>query len=169
MVEDAHKVRLLADGRVDLARKVILVATGAAPVLGPDVPGREHAITSNEIFDLPQLPKRILIVGGGYIAVEFAAIVRAASAREVTIAHARREHPARLRRRSARGVRDALNRSRRSSLNSSMLPMRIEKKAEAISVTLAKGETLDVDQVMIATGRRPNTRGLGLEKLGVAS
>ena len=72
-IEGAHSVRLVADGRKVSAR-IILISTGAAPVLEPDIPGREYAITSNEIFDLPALPKRMLIVGGGYIAVEFAPI-----------------------------------------------------------------------------------------------
>ncbi len=164
VVEDAHKVRLLADGRI-ISAKVILVATGAAPFLGPDVPGRELAITSNEIFDLKQQPKRILIVGGGYIAVEFAALLRRLGS-EVTIA-LRGEN-------ILRGFDDDLRAALRGALSEAgitfkfeNMPTRLEKKGEAISVTLAKGETLDVDQVMLATGRHPNTRGLGLEKLGV--
>src|SRR5207302_1256165 len=72
-IEDAHRVRLLASGR-NVSARIILISTGAAPVLEPDVPGREHAITSNEVFDLPELPKRLLIIGGSYIAVEFASI-----------------------------------------------------------------------------------------------
>ncbi|MDR3421350.1 MAG: glutathione-disulfide reductase, partial [Xanthobacteraceae bacterium] len=164
LVEDAHKVRLLADGRI-ISAKVILVATGAAPFLGPDVPGRELAITSNEIFDLKPLPKHILIVGGGYIAVEFAALLRRLGS-EVTIA-LRGEN-------ILRGFDDDLRAALRDALSEAgiafkfgNMPTRLEKQGEAISVTLAKGETLVVDQVMLATGRHPNTRGLGLEKLGV--
>ena len=68
-----HEVRLMRSGRVIRARH-ILVATGGAPVMHPAIPGLEHAITSNEIFDLPQFPRRLVVVGGGYIAVEFACI-----------------------------------------------------------------------------------------------
>ena len=81
-VEDAHSVRLIADGRKVSAR-IILISTGAAPVLEPNIPGREYVITSNEVFDLPELPRRMLIIGGGYIAVEFACDFRAAWHRSV--------------------------------------------------------------------------------------
>src|ERR1700761_7207943 len=74
VVEGEHEIRLVAENRTVTAR-YILVATGGTPFHGPDFPGRDLAITSNEIFDLKELPKRILIVGGGYIAVEFASIL----------------------------------------------------------------------------------------------
>ena len=74
VVEGANEIRLAGGGR-PFSAKYILVATGGHPVLVPPVPGLEHAITSNEIFDLPDLPKRILIVGGGYIAVEFGSLL----------------------------------------------------------------------------------------------
>ena len=164
MVEEAHKVRLLAEGR-SVSAKAILVATGAAPFLGPEVPGRELAITSNEIFDLKQQPQRILIVGGGYIAVEFGALLRRLGS-EVTLA-LRGEN-------ILRGFDDDLRAALRDALSETgiafkfeNMPVRLEKMGEAIRVTLAKGESLDVDQVMLATGRHPNTRGLGLERLGV--
>ena len=69
-VLDPHRVRLKADGR-EISARIILVATGGTPVLEPPAPGREYAITSNEVFDLPAMPKRLLIIGAGYIAVEF--------------------------------------------------------------------------------------------------
>ena len=72
VLEDAHTVRLATGARV--RAETILIATGAWPHMGPKIPGREHAISSNEAFHLPELPKRILIHGGGYIAVEFACI-----------------------------------------------------------------------------------------------
>jgi glutathione reductase (NADPH) len=72
VLEDAHTVRLLADGR-RITAKHILIATGGRPNLPADLPGVEHSITSSEAFDLPQFPRRIVIAGGGYIAVEFAA------------------------------------------------------------------------------------------------
>ncbi len=162
--EDAHSVRLLASGRKVSAR-IILIGTGAAPVLEPDIPGREYAITSNEVFDLPELPKRMLIVGGGYIAVEFASIFTRLGT-EVTLA-ARDENVLRGFDGDMRiGVRDGLAQAG-VKLNFGMMPTRIEKAPTGYRVSLTKGLRLDADQVMIATGRRPNTPGLGLEKAGV--
>ena len=75
VLEDSHTVRLLAtDEKVRAAR--VLIATGAAPYPGAQIAGLEHVISSNEAFHLPELPERILIQGGGYIAVEFAGIFR---------------------------------------------------------------------------------------------
>ncbi|MGH6796277.1 MAG: FAD-dependent oxidoreductase, partial [Methylocella sp.] len=163
-IGDAHSVRLLADGR-KVSAEVILISTGAAPVLEPDFPGREYAITSNEVFDLPELPKRMLIVGGGYIAVEFAAIF-ARLGSEVSLA-ARGENVLRGFDGDMRiGVRDGLAEAG-VKLNFGMLPTRIEKAPTGYRVSLTKGTFVDADQVMIATGRRPNTSGLGLEKAGV--
>jgi glutathione reductase (NADPH) len=163
-IEDAHRVRLLANDR-NVSARIILISTGAAPVLEPDVPGREYAITSNEVFDLPALPKRMLIVGGGYIAVEFAAIF-ARLGTDVSLA-VRAENVLRGFDDDLRcGVRDGLANAG-VKLNFGMQPARIEKTASGYHVSLTKGARLDVDQVMIATGRRPNTTGLGLEKAGV--
>jgi glutathione reductase (NADPH) len=163
-VEDAHTVRLTADGKKICARK-ILVATGGAPVLDPVIPGRELAVTSNEIFDLPSLPERLLIVGAGYISVEFASIF-ARLGSEVAIA-TRGENVLRGFDDDMRCcVRDAL-RDAGVSLHFSHLPTRIEKTVDGLRAHLTEGLSLDVDQVMIATGRRPNTKGLGLEKAGV--
>lgn len=165
VVEDAHKVRLLADDRVVSAR-IILVATGSSPFLAPEISGLEHTITSNEVFDLPQLPRRILIVGGGYIAVEFASLlVRLGS--HVTLA-TRAENVLRGFDEDLRiFLRDALAEAG-VSFKFTNLPARIEKNAHGLSVALRNGDGLDVDQVMVATGRHPNTQGLGLEALGVA-
>ncbi|HET6377080.1 MAG TPA: glutathione-disulfide reductase [Methylocella sp.] len=163
-IEDAHGVRLLADGR-RVSAKIILVATGARPVLEPDVPGREFAITSNEVFDLPALPERMLIVGGGYIAVEFASVF-ARLGTQVTLA-ARGENVLRGFDEDMRaGIRDGLA-DAGVRLNFGMLPTQIEKTSSGLRVTLTKGAQYEADQVMIATGRRPNTAGLGLENAGV--
>ena len=164
-IVDAHGVRLIADGR-KLSARIILISTGGAPVLEPDIPGREYAITSNEIFDLPALPKRMLIVGGGYIAVEFAAIF-ARLGTEVTLV-TRGENVLRGFDDDLRlGVRDGLAHAG-VKLHFGMLPTRIEKTPTGYHVSLTRGELLDAEQVMIATGRRPNTKGLGLEQAGVA-
>ena len=85
VIEDAHTVRLLADGSTVRA-KHILIATGGAPSLGAEIAGLEHVISSNEAFHLDELPKRILIQGGGYIAVEFAGIFNGLGS-EVTLVY----------------------------------------------------------------------------------
>jgi glutathione reductase (NADPH) len=163
-IEDAHSVRLVADGRKVSAR-IILISTGAAPVLEPDVPGRDYAVTSNEIFDLPALPRRMLIVGGGYIAVEFASIF-ARLGTDVTLV-TRGENVLRGFDDDLRcGVRDGLAHAG-VKLHFGMLPTRIEKISTGYRVRLTRGAELDAEQVMIATGRRPNTDGLGLENSGV--
>ena len=113
-VVDPHRVRL-ADGREVTARH-ILIACGSRPVMPDGVEGLEHAITSNEIFDLPVFPRRLLVVGGGYIAVEFASLFQRLGARGHA-GHARAQRPARLRRRHARGhARRDGERRRRPSL-----------------------------------------------------
>ncbi|MGH6796825.1 MAG: FAD-dependent oxidoreductase, partial [Roseiarcus sp.] len=163
-VEEVHTVRLLADGEKFRARK-ILIATGGAPVLDPVIPGGEFAITSNEIFDLPSLPERLLIVGAGYISVEFASIF-ARLGSKVAIA-TRGENVLRGFDDDMRCcVRDALH-DAGVSLHFSHLPTRIEKTADGFRAHLTEGLSLDADQVMLATGRRPSTKGVGLEKAGV--
>ncbi len=163
-LSSAHDVRLCATGR-NISAKIILISTGAAPVLEPDILGREYAITSNEVFDLPELPKRMLVIGGGYIAVEFASIF-ARLGTKVSMA-VRGENVLRGFDCDMRnGVRDALLQSG-ADLNFGVLPIRIEKSAAGCHVTLTKGACVEADQVLIATGRRPNTKGLGLEKAGV--
>jgi glutathione reductase (NADPH) len=164
-IEDPHHVRLLADGR-RLSAKYILVATGGTPTLEPAIPGRELAITSNEIFDLPELPRKLLIVGGGYIAVEFASIF-ARFGTEVTLCvrgvNILRGFDETMR----EGLRDALVHAG-VAFKFQTLPARIEKSAKGLSVSLTSGAGLDADQVMIATGRHAHTKGLGLERAGVA-
>ncbi len=163
-IEDAHSVRLLADGRKVSAR-IILISTGAAPVLEPNIPGRKYVISSNEVFDLPELPRRMLIIGGGYIAVEFACVF-ARLGTEVSLA-TRGENLLRGFDEDMRiGVRDALAQAG-VKLNFGMMPTRIEKMPTGYRVSLTKATHIEAEQVMIATGRRPNTARLGLEKAGV--
>jgi glutathione reductase (NADPH) len=165
VVDDVHKVRLLADDRVVSAR-IILVATGSAPFLAPDIAGLEHTITSNEIFDLPELPRRILIVGGGYIAVEFASLLTRLGS-QVTLAM-RAENILRGFDEDLRiALRDALAEAE-VAFKFTNLPTRIDKAKQGLRVALTNGDSVDADQVMVATGRHANTQGLGLEKLGVA-
>ncbi|MDB5572403.1 MAG: glutathione-disulfide reductase [Hyphomicrobiales bacterium] len=163
-VEGPHEVRL-ADGRRVTAR-YILVATGGAPVLQPAVPGVEHGITSDQIFDLPEFPRRLLVVGGGYIGVEFASVfARLGSQVAVTM---RADNILRGFDNDLRtALRDALAHAG-VTFHPNALPVRIEKEAHGLIARLSDGSALNVDQVLVATGRNPHTTGLGLEKAGVA-
>ena len=164
VLEDAHTVRLLADGRTVRAGH-ILIATGGRSNLPHDLSGVEHAITSNEAFDLPELPKRIVIAGGGYIAVEFAGIF-AGLGSEVTLIH-RGEN-------ILRGFDDDMREGLRAAYERRGIRFifgdvfaEIEKTASGLVATTRKGVRLEADQVMFAIGRSPNTEGLGLDKAGV--
>jgi glutathione reductase (NADPH) len=154
----------LADGTRHSARH-ILVATGGAPELHPHVEGLEHAITSNELFDLPALPRHLLVVGGGYVAVEFAALFQRLGS-QVTVC-LRGDNILRGFDEDLRvGLRDEMERTG-VKFRFGRLPSLIRPDGGAKRVTMTDGETLEVGEVLIATGRRPNTRGLGLEDVGV--
>lgn len=147
-----------------ITAKYILVATGSKPQL-PAIPGIEHAITSNEALDLPALPKRVAIVGGGYIAVEFAGIFRAAGAEVSVLIRGDR-----ILRGFDGDVRDHLAAEMTKqgiSISPGTRVARIDKAGDGLRVTTEAGATLGVDAVMYATGRIPNTDGLGLETVGV--
>jgi glutathione reductase (NADPH) len=164
-LEDAHTLRLAFDGRGVTAR-IILVATGGAPVLEPEVPGRDLAITSNEVFDLPQFPEKLLIAGGGYIAVEFASIFERLGSK--VILATRGENVLRGFDEDMRcGVRDALAHAGVQLEFNIMLKAIRRNPAGRLCVSLTQGEEIEADQVLIATGRRPATSGLGLDKAGV--
>jgi glutathione reductase (NADPH) len=161
---DPHSVRL-ADGREIRARH-ILIATGARPEPPGAIPGLEHTITSNEIFDLPVFPKRLLVVGGGYIAVEFACLFAKLGAEVTQVLRADNilrgfDEDMRV------GLREALTRAG-VRLRFGCLPTRFDRRGETVSVTLSDGETIEVDQALVATGRRPNTTAMGLGEVGVA-
>ena len=154
----------LADGRTLNARH-ILIATGGAPSLHPSIEGMEHTITSNEIFDLETFPRRLLVVGGGYIAVEFASLMQRLGS-EVTIA-LRGDNILRGFDEDMRvGLRDQMQ-AAGVTFRFAALPTRIALDGETRRVTLSDGTALDVDSVLIATGRHPATKGLGLEAAGV--
>ena len=144
--------------------RIILVATGGHPVV-PDIPGAGHAITSNEAFHLEALPKSIVIVGGGYIAVEFASIFNGLGV-ETTLVY---RGPKIL-----RGFDDEL----REHITQEMIKrgidivcnddvVAIEKGWLRLGVTLKDGREVETAAVMFATGRTPNTSGIGLEAAGV--
>ncbi|MCC6889677.1 MAG: glutathione-disulfide reductase [Hyphomicrobiales bacterium] len=165
VIEDAHSVRLTATGEV-VSAGTILVATGAAPHLGADIAGLEHVISSNEAFHLPQLPRRVLIQGGGYIAVEFAGIFNGLGA-EVTLVYRGEQ----ILRGFDNDIRDhlAAELTRRGiAIVCRQTVEAVEKVEHGLSATLSSRESRVVDCAMFATGRRPNIQGLGLERAGVA-
>ena len=154
----------LASGR-EITAKYILIATGAWPVM-PAIDGAEHCITSNEVFHLPTLPKRVVIQGAGYIAMEFAGIFNALGS-HVTVVNRSdailRGYDETLRDRllqitMTRGIEYRFN-----------CPLRkVEKQADgSLMVTVGKHDPFPADAVLVATGRRPNTAGLGLESAGI--
>ncbi len=160
-VAGPHEVRL-ADGSVKSARH-ILIATGGAPFV-PDFPGAEHVMTSSEVFTLPALPGRMLIVGGGYIASEFACVMNGLGT-EVTLWN--RSPVLRSFDRECRDLIVARMVAHGIALREDALIAKIERGAAGLVVTDTAGRTETFDAVLYATGRRPNTRGLGLEEVGV--
>ena len=142
----------------------VLVATGSWPAL-PPTPGIEHAITSNEAFHLDALPERVVIVGGGYIAVEFATIFHGLGA-QVTQLY-RGDLFLRGFDVDVRKVLADEMRKRGVDLRFHADVMHLDKTPEGIRATLTDGATLDADVILYATGRAPKTEGLGLERIGV--
>ena len=152
------------NGRVYRAAN-ILVATGGRPVV-PVLPGHELAITSNEVFDLAEFPRRLVVVGGGYIACEFASIFRGLGA-QVTQLY-RGEQVLRGFDDDVRNFLAAEVRKKGVDLRTNADVERIERDAGGLTLALRDGSTLAADAVLYATGRSPNTAGLGLGDIGVA-
>ena len=144
--------------------KHILIATGSWPVV-PPIPGRELAITSNEAFYLKELPKRMLVVGGGYIALEFASILHGLGV-HTTLSYRGK--------RLLRGfdgdigerIADEM-RHKGVNIHFGGEPAAIRKTSHDLEIAYSDGPHQRADMVLFATGRRPNTAKLGLEKLGV--
>lgn len=158
---DAHTVAI--DDKQHSAER-ILIATGSWPSV-PDIPGKQHIVTSNDMFFLEQLPKRIIIVGGGYIAVEFACIMHGLGV-NTTICH--RGH--KLLRGFDEDIRDFLAHEMTRKgiailLNTDIEA--IENAGDCFAARLIDGSKVSTDLVMYATGRTPNSTGFGLETLGV--
>jgi glutathione reductase (NADPH) len=162
---DAHTVRLVGSGETVRARH-ILVATGAAPWMQPDIPGAEFASSSNELFHWPAQPRRVVVQGAGYIALEFACLLRRLGS-EVTVV---------LRGdKVLRGFDDDVRAHLQGELEG--LGIRfvrgaslqaIARKEGALRVALSDGAAIEADAVLRALGRVPLTQGLGLEAAGVA-
>jgi glutathione reductase (NADPH) len=165
VIEDANTVRLMSSG-ARLRAGHILIATGGAPNHGA-IPGIEHAITSNEAFDLPALPGEIVIQGGGYIAVEFAGIF-AGLGSKVTIVY-RGDN-------ILRGFDDDVRTHLRGEMErrgigivTGEVVTAIERRGERYRASLADGRTIEADRIMFAIGRSPNIANLGLATAGVAT
>ena len=164
ILEGTNEVRLLTDERTVTAQ-YILIATGGAPYLDPTIGGLEHAITSNEVFDLEHFPKKILVKGAGYIAIEFAGIFHGLGA-ETTLIYRRDK--------ILRGFDDDLRDHLQAEYEKKGIRFifndvitRIEKTDDGLLNHTRGGECIRTDQTLLAKGRIPNTTGLGLEKAGV--
>src|SRR3954468_22949684 len=165
--EDAHSLRLMTGEAVKA--KYVLIATGGAPNHGLAIPGIEHVISSNEAFHLPELPKRIVIQGGGYIALEFACIF-AGFGSNVTLIY-RGDN-------ILRGFDDDVRAHVRAEMEREGITIltgctvekidKVEKRGTEFTTHLSNGSSIASDQVMFAIGRHPNVANLGLEKAGVA-
>ncbi|MCB1482078.1 MAG: glutathione-disulfide reductase [Rhodobiaceae bacterium] len=163
-LEDAHTVRLIDEDRTVTA-ETILIATGGTPNIDESLPGREYVISSNEVFHLEEIPGRIVIAGGGYIAMEFASIFAGLGA-ETTLIY-RGPEP-------LRGFDDEVRAHVRSEMAQNGVNFvlgetftKIEKAASGLIGHTSSGKALEADQIMFAIGRVPATEGLGLESAGV--
>ena len=163
-----HLATLHADGspgHQNFTAQNILIATGGTPFV-PHFQGREHAITSNEIFDLEPFPKRLLVVGGGYIACEFASIFNGLGAKVTQLYRGEQV---------LRGFDDEVRHFAAQEMTKSGVDLRlntdvvdVQKTADGLRVGCEGGNTVMADAVLYATGRVPNVKGLGLDTLGVA-
>ncbi len=162
--EDAHTLRL-ATGQTVTA-KYVLIATGGAPNHGAAIPGIEHVISSNEVFDLPELPKRIVIQGGGYIALEFAGIF-AGFGSAVTVIY-RGDNILRGFDEDVRTHVRAEMEKRGITILTGCTVTKVDKHGKECTTHRSNGSSITSDQVMFAIGRHPAVANLGLEKAGVA-
>lgn len=164
VLDGLHRIRLVAEDRVISAR-VILIATGGTPARVPGIIGGELAITSNEVFDLPEMPKRVIVVGAGYIALEFAGIFNGLGA-ETTVMHRSDQILRGFDRELAGHLRTQME-TKGVVFADKDLPVAIAREGDALSVTTKTGRVIATDAVFMATGRRPLIDGLGLETVGI--
>ncbi|WP_315717653.1 MULTISPECIES: glutathione-disulfide reductase [unclassified Bradyrhizobium] len=164
VLEDAHTVRLMTGETV--CAKYILIATGGAPNHGTPIPGIEHVISSNEAFHLDELPRRIVIQGGGYIALEFACIF-ANFGSDVTVVY-RGDN-------ILRGFDEDVRKHVRSEMEKEGITIltgctvtSVDRHGQDYTTHLSNGSSIASDKVMFAIGRHPAVANLGLEKAGVA-
>jgi glutathione reductase (NADPH) len=154
----------LSSGR-RITAKYTLIATGAAPFVPRHLPGHELAITSNEIFDLKRLPRRMVIVGGGYIAVEFAGILNGLGVETILLYRGEQ---------ILRGFDDDLRNHLATEMEKKGIDIRtqvdvagIVRSGDGVRLTLTDGSLVGAGQIMFATGRMPNTQDIGLEAVGL--
>ncbi len=162
-IKDKHTIEL-ASG-LTVSAKYILIATGAAPFVPRHLPGHELAITSNEAFDLDFLPRRIVIVGGGYIAVEFAGIFAGLGVETILLLRGEQ---------ILRGFDDEIRNHLAAEMKKKGIDIRvksdvtkIERSGDGVRITLESGDQIGAGQIMFATGRMPNTHEMGLENVGL--
>lgn len=163
-LEAPHRVRLIGEDR-HVTAKHILIATGGRPNFAQNLPGAEHMITSNEVFHLEDKPERVVVVGGGYIALEFAGIFNGLGV-DTTVLYRGEE--------ILRGFDDDVRATLHEEMEKQGVKVicedvieKIDKDDDGLTVHTAKGSVLKADQVLSAIGRSPYTEGLGLERLGV--
>jgi len=164
-IVDAHTVRVTeAESTRTISARHILIATGGKPGI-PEFPGNEHVLSSDAMFDLPQFPKRLLVVGGGYIASEFASIFNGLGASVV------QSYRGNL---ILRGFDEDVRRVTSAELAKKGVDLRLNSQVKAIrphasglQVDFADGSSSEVDVVLYATGRVPNVDGLGLADVGI--
>jgi glutathione reductase (NADPH) len=166
VLKDAHTIHLNRTGK-DVTAKTILIATGGQPSRMPEMQGTEFCITSDEAFHLEKFPESIAIVGGGYIAVEFAHIFHGLGA-QVTLIY----RGPKVLRGFDEDLRDCLHASMQKKgirlMPETVMPV-FQRRDGKVMASTSKGETLTSDSMMLAIGRKPNTAGLGLEAAGVAT
>ncbi len=159
---DAHTVQV---GEQTVTARYILIATGGWPVM-PEIPGIEHVISSNEAFYLPDFPKQVTVIGGGYIAVEFAGIFAGLGAKTTLLYRGEL---------FLRGFDDSIRAFVKEEIEKKGVELLFETEATHIHkqddatlrLDLTSGGTLNADTVLCATGRSPKTQGIGLEEAGV--
>ncbi|KQV27800.1 glutathione reductase [Rhizobium sp. Root1203] len=161
---DAHTVRLVNSGQI-VSAKTIVIATGGQPNPHAALPGHDLCISSNEAFHLDELPRSIVIAGGGYIAVEFANIFHGLGV-ETTLIYRGAEILSRFDHDLRRGLHEAMVAKGIRILCHDMLQS-VAKSGEGLRVETLNNGVLNADVVMLALGRVPNTQGLGLEAAGV--
>ena len=160
---DPHTVQV---GSATVTARYILIATGGWPVM-PDIPGIEHAISSNEAFYLPEFPREVTVIGGGYIAVEFAGIFAGLGAKTTLLYRGEM---------FLRGFDDSIRAFVKDEIAKKGVDLVFETQASHIHklddgsmrLDLTNGATLTADTILCATGRSPKTQGIGLEAAGVA-
>jgi glutathione reductase (NADPH) len=161
---DAHTVRLTKTAQTFTAERII-IAVGGTPNTHQSLPGHEFCISSNEAFDLKTLPKSILIAGGGYIAVEFANIFNGLGV-DTTLIYRGAEILSRFDKDMRQGLHEAME-AKGIHIRCHDVIEEVTKTADGLQARTKKGDILSVETVMLALGRDPNTKGLGLGAAGV--